>query len=258
MAKRVDPNKAEYLRLLLYGIPGSTKTRTASTSASDPRTSPVLMLEAGGNPVAIRDYAKKPDIIRVEELIDFNDPYDWIMKGQPAGHTLVKQFDLHPPYKCLIIDQLTEVQRMMFDKVMNMSRIGPGDLAPKRTWDHYNAALYSIINFCRLYDAIPMHLIMIAQEREGSVEADRPVGPLLEGQGQIEVPSHMEAVGRMLQISRVEPKLARVLPEDTMAVAIFKQSANYQAKDQYGVLGAYMTDPSIPKIMDLIFPHEGS
>jgi hypothetical protein len=68
----------------------------------------------------------------------------------------------------------------------------------------------------------------------------------------------MEAVGRMLQISRVEPKLARVLPEDTMAVAIFKQSANYQAKDQYGVLGAYMTDPSIPKIMDLIFPHEGS
>lgn len=253
MAQRVTPS-VEYLRYLLYGYPGSYKTRTLGTAASDPRTAPCLWLDAGGNPVSIRDYEQKPDIIRVQDLVDYNAPYDWIARGQPNADPLVKMFDLHPPYRSIVIDQLTQTQRMYFDKVMVTGGTGPGDIVRKREWDHYNKVLYSMIHFAGLYYSLPIHVFMTAQEREGDPDSGRPIGPALEGQSAVEVGSYAEAIGRLIAWERVEPALQRTLEKEygTGAVdvlLVFRQGSRYTAKNQYGG-SPFLVNPTIATMLD--------
>lgn len=258
MARRVNIAQFQYLRALVYGLPGNYKTRTVATAALDDRTWPTLMLECRGNPISIRDYDRHPDIVRVAELEDLNDPYDWIKRGQPKDDPLAKKFELGQdgPYKCIIVDQITEAQRMFFDRVMGTARLGPGSIPGKREWDHYNKVLYGMIQFSKLYYDLPIHVIMVAQEREGDVDSGRPIGPLLEGQGQTEVSSYAELIIRMIARGSLEPKLKRVVPEDTQSMAFFSPGeGNFYAKDQVsgGRLGKYMINPTMTKILDLVY-----
>jgi len=99
---------SEHLKMLIYGDPGTGKTRFVGTAAMDPRTAPVLYLNMGGNPVSMRSYEKKPDMIEIESMADFNPIYKWLKAGQPAGDKLVTDMGLHPPYKTVVMDQLTD------------------------------------------------------------------------------------------------------------------------------------------------------
>jgi len=246
------------LRLLLYGYPGSMKTRTAATAAQHPLTSPCLLMNAGGNPETLADYDLSPDIIDMERLEDFNDPYDWIMNGQPKDHPLVEEFGLnHGPYRSIIIDQLTKVQGMYFERVMGTSpsTMKVATVVPKREWEHYNKILYTMIRFASLYWALPIHVIMIAQEREGDPGTGRLIGPHLEGQAAVEVSSGALVIGRMMHVTRAEARIRKALQElDADSIAVFKQSQTFIAKDQQGGrLGEYMVNPTIPKMVDLIY-----
>ena len=255
--KQFDP-ETSYLRMLLYGYPGNYKTRTSATASFRGQT---LLLNAGGNPVSIRDYDPQPFILNVEELKDLNDPYDYLSGGQRPDHPLAKQFDLQDhTFEYLIIDQLTELQRMYFDKVMAMSHIGPGDIPPKRTYNHFGQVLQANINLARLYYTLPLHVIMTAQERAADEDKDRPVGPLLEGSSFVEVPSYAEIVGRIHSAANLNrATLSAVVKEcglprdEVQSVVFFSPYGNYIAKDQYGVLGDYMVNPTIGKMIDLLY-----
>lgn len=263
MRKITLASDADYLRLILYGRPGVGKTRTAATAALDERMSPVLMLDASANPMSIRNYPKQPDVIRMEMLTDFNMPYDWIRRGQSPDHPLMKMFDLHPPYKTLIIDQLTQWQRMFFAQAMNYAsnpKYGPGDLVPRREWEHYNKVLYSMVNAVSLYCSLPIHIIMVAQEsNKDPSSTDGVVGMALEGQSAIEIGSYVYAVGRIVPRARVGDQIMKVLEEATKtgtkaATVVFWTSwGGYDAKDQYGSLGQFMVDPNMTMIYDCIF-----
>jgi len=211
-------------------------------------------LDAGGNPVSIRGYESQPDIIRVEELPDLNAPYDWIFRGQPVSDPLVKMFDLHPPYKSLVIDQVTQVQRMYFDKVMVTGSKGPGDVVAKREWEHYNKVLYSLIHFANLYYSLPIHVFMSAQEREGDPDTGRPIGPALEGQSATEITSYAEAIGRLVAWERVEPSLQRTLEKEygagsVQVLMVFRPGNRYVAKNQYGG-SPFLVNPTITSMLD--------
>lgn len=253
----------DYLRLLLYGRPGSGKTRTAATAALDPRMAPALMLDAAANPLSLRDYTDAPDIIRMDMLEDFNMPYDWIRRGQPKEHPLTKQFNLRPPYKTIIIDQLTQWQRMFFAKAMNYAdnpKYGPGDIVPKREWDHYNKVLYSMVNAVSLYCSLPVHVIMVAQEsNKDPSSTDGVVSMALEGQSAIEIGSYVYAIGRIVPRARVGDQIVKKIEEATKsnekaAVVVFWTTwGGYDAKDQYGTLGQFMVNPTMTMVYDRVF-----
>jgi hypothetical protein len=232
------------------------------TAALDPRTSPCLLLNAGGNPLSIRDYDPQPTIIEMEELLDFNAPYDWLRKGQPVNHPFVKQFNLTPPYRSVVIDQFTQVQRLMFAKVMgydDTARYGPGTIIPKREWDHYNKVLYSMINMAMLYTSLPLHVILIAQESNKTPD-EGIVGTALEGQSAIEVPSYVYVLGRLVHRGRMKTGVVARMEEaagtEIVSVCFFASAGGYDAKDQYGMLGDYMINPTITKMLDLIYGKE--
>lgn len=260
MAKRSDPFESPYLRLLLYGIPGSLKTRTAGTACLDERTSPVLWLDAAGNPVSIRDYPEHPDIIMVEELKDLNDPYNWIREGQPANHPFVKRFNLRPPYKCLVVDQITDVQRLSYNLVTGNTTTGPGDIPKAHQIQHFMGILNQMVNFAKSYYSLPLHVIMTAQEK---TETDTTTGltrnaPLLWGQADTEVPGYANVVARMVHRAVTKTALLKVIEDATLekvidGVALFLPSGKYVAKDQFGRLGSYIVDPTVTKMLDLIY-----
>jgi hypothetical protein len=243
--------------MLMYGLPGSYKTRTAYTAALDKRTAPVLSLNCAGNPVSTRDYTSRPDIINMEDLEDFNDPFDWITAGQSPTSVLAKQFDLHPPYKTLIIDQITETQRMYFDRVMGVTRgkLKVAEVPIKREWDHYNTVLQSMIKFSRWHFDLPINVIMIAQERESNTEEGRPIGPLLEGQSFQEVTSYAELLVRIQVVPHCDTAIRKLLEKDhpgATHVMWLKPNNKYMAKNQYGGDTSYIINPTLTTLLDKI------
>jgi hypothetical protein len=259
MARRVTIPDYPYLRLLFYGKPGSTKTRTAASASLDERTAPVLMLNAAGNPLSIRDYDPAPTIIDLEELADVNAPYDWIRGGQKENHPFCKKFELEPPYKTLIVDQLTDLQRMSFAHVTGSKNIGPGDYPQRVQRQHFGSVLSQMVNFAKLYFSLPIHVIMTALEKTTVNDMTGAVtySPLLWGQSDTEVPGYSYVVARLVHRSQVSKNVLKIVEDadkNTVSVAFFIPGGTFYAKDQYGALGTYMADPSIARMVDLIYP----
>lgn len=260
MARRVQLKEEVFLRALFYGDPGSTKTRTTGSAALDERLSPVLYLNASGNPISIRDYEKQPDIVDMEKLPDFNAPYDWLVGGQKPDHVFPKTMGLErAPYKTVIIDQLTDVQRMAFRVVLGAQSVGPGDFPVKREWAHYNKVLYQMTNFAKLYFSLPMHVIMTALETAKTNEETGSVKymPSLEGTSIHEVPGYALLVGRLVPAQTMRPALYKAVVkanddvEPDYSVVFFKPSSRFLAKNQYGnELGDFLVDPSMTDIID--------
>jgi hypothetical protein len=259
--------ESPWLRLLLYGIPGSTKTRTAATAALDERTSPALALVAAGNPVSLLDYAEMPDLIEMEKLIDYNDPYNWLLAGQPKEHPFCKNFNLRPPYKSVILDSITETQRMSFAVVTGNSNLGPGSIPTQVERQHFGKVLAQMVRLASMYYQLPLHVIMTSLERTEKDEMTGAVtvGPLLWGQSSVEVAGYAHIVGRLVHRARLDNKTQKevgeanrlgivedAITDDTVSVALFRPSGKYAAKWQAGKGVPYMMNPTIAKILDCI------
>ena len=273
MAKKVNltptmGGMSSKMKILFYGWPGSGKTRTSATACLVPELSPVLWLDARGNPESIRNYPSQPHIIRVEQLEDFNDPFIWIYNGQPKDAKFAKDFGLAgaAPFKTLVIDQLTDVQLMMFSKKQNPQGTLPGNLANKREWDDYNTVLYTMWNFAKEYYSLAerglIHVIMTAQEistEEGG--AQRSARPYLEGKSSVMVASYASIVGRLMSGDQLPTNVKKKLPgvEDPLeveSIAGFKRTQNFEAKDQYGGLPDVMINPTLSKMLDCFRAYE--
>lgn len=258
MAHRVEPKAEQYLKALLYGQAGSTKTRTAGTAALDERLAPVLMLEQGGNPLSIHTYKKVPDIVHIDKLEEYNPFYAWLAAGQPKDDPIVNLFDLHPPYKTLVIDSITEVQRLSFGIVTGNARVGPGSIPAQVERQHFYKVLGQMTTFARLFFELPMHVILTSLEREDKDETTGLISykPLIWGQSAGEVAGYAYLVARLVHRAKLQGKDLRMvedsITDQTVSVALFTPTGKYVAKDQYGCMGPYMADPSIPKMLDLL------
>ena len=254
MAKRFKHEQAKF-KAMIYGQAGTGKTRLSATAALDDRLAPALMLEAFGNPISLGDYEKIPDIITLEDLGDFNPVYEWIEKGQDPNAEYAKEMDLNPPYKTLIVDGLTEVQRFVMRQIRNEKLLHPGTLVNPLDWPGFNRLLGTMLNWAVHYVALDMNVILTSLEK-GATEKDK-IKPLLWGQSGLEMCGYVHQVIRLTTQLAAPKALLRdkddpVRPKITNNVAMFRETATYYAKDQYGITSHHMTDPTLTKILDLI------
>jgi hypothetical protein len=225
------------------------------------------MLIAAGNPVSIRNYAKLPVMIEMEELIDFNDPYNWILAGQPLNHPFATKFGLKTQFKSVILDGLTEVQRMSFSVVAGYKNVGPGSIPTGIERQHFGRVLAQMTRLADLYFQLPIHVIMTSLERTEKDEATGTVsyGPLLWGQSSGEVAGYAHLVGRLVHRARLDARTQKEIADakqlgivedaigtDTVSVALFRPSGKYAAKWQDGIGVPFMVDPTITKILDVV------
>jgi len=254
MAERIDIEGAlPPLKMLLYGYAGSGKTRLAGTAALDERTSPVLWLDSGGNPISLRKYPQKPDIIEVEAYADFNPFYNWLAEGQPKNDPIVAEYQLKPTYKTLVIDTITDTQRLAFDMITGNSHIRPGQVPAQIEIQHFNRILSTMTKFAYYFlEKLDMNVIITAQEDLKNNFAE----PLIWGAADREVSGYALMVMRLIHYTRMEGRIEQALsdeiPDDFTNLGLITMSQRFAAKDQYGTGQTHIFDPTITKVLDLI------
>jgi hypothetical protein len=244
----------EYLKAMFYGQPGAGKTRLAASAAADPRLAPVLMLESFGNPISLRKVKDKPDIITIGSLEDYNEPYDWLSSGQDPNHPYVERFGLHPPYKTLIIDSITEVQRFVIRKVSGVDYTSPGNLTSPLGRQGFGQVLGTMLNWGVHYIGLDMNVILTSLESEKMEGSMIHRAPLLWGQSGNEFSGYVFMVLRIVTKLALNPAVRENVEsdEDYYNVACFKETLLEYAKDQYDTGATYMANPTMSKVMDLL------
>lgn len=262
MATRLTQETPQYLRLLLYGIPGSTKTRTSASAALDDRSFPTLVLDSGGNQISYQDYKRKPDVVRIDKLTDLDPIYDWLANGQPASHKVIQQLGLVPGYKCLVLDTLTDLQRMVLAQATGNIALGPGTIRQPTQRGHFGVVLAQMVAIADALYKLPMHVIMTCQEKEERDDSGAvSTRPLLVGQSANEVPAYAHTVGWLRHKSRVRGSVLtkdQLQDDHIVSVVTFAQTRDISAKDQTGAFPKNMLNPTITKLLDLLDTHRKS
>lgn len=264
----------QFLRLLIYGKAGSGKTTLTAGAALDPRLSPVLHIDAGGNPISLIKAGAQPKIVRMTKLADLNYIFDWLYKGQPADHEMVNTVGCVPGYKTVVLDGITRIQFMSFGVAMGQTNIPPGNMPTKPEWEHYNRVLLNMTNaFTQFYD-LKLHVIVTALEdadkqfydpdkvKLKSNEVDDSeyyyqAMPAIDGKSLGRVTGMAETVIRMATKHKVEPSLIKRLEKSNerpvkYCVAQLQETRSAYAKDQHGFGVPYIADPTLTQMMDLL------
>lgn len=258
MAKRFT-KKEEGLKMLIYGQPGCGKTWLAGSAAEDERFGRVLMLEAFGNPISLRKKEKVPDILSIESLEDFNDPYEWLADGQPEDDAYAKAMGLTPPYGTLIVDGTTEIQRFIMRRITGNEQVGPGDLTAAMTRQGFGQLLGTMMNWAIHYlELTKLGINVILTGLEANKQDDTMLvrnSPLFWGQSGNELCGYAYLVMRLSVALRVDPELKAddaIFDEDTYNVGQIRETKRTYAKDQYGCDITHVINPTMAKVADLV------
>ena len=262
--KRPDLEE-RFLKVLLYGAPGTTKTRTGASAVFVPEMSPVLMLESAGNPLSIKDYKPLPTIVTMESMKDYNYPYDFLLRGQPNKHPFREWCEKSgyelpdEPFKTVFVDGMTEVQRFAFRVVIPGRDTQPGDVPAATEIQHFNAVLAMMVNWAYKFIKLDMNVILSSLEAEKQDKSGAIFRrPLLWGQSQGEVSSYVYMVMRLTQAENMDIRTRAVVANElaevknSQTVGFLKASSSFYAKEQYGIKEPYLFDPTMKKLWSAI------
>lgn len=253
------------LRMLLYGLAGSGKSRLCATAAIDPRLAPVLYLDVGANPFSFKDYPVLPTVVTIERLEDFNPIYAFFKGGQQVTHPFAKAIEFQGiPFKTVVIDHITEIQRWVMLKASGQDKLidQPGVIPAQLELRDFNRVLAHTVSFASAwYGLLSLNVILVAQENEKQDQATGTLNyaPLLWGSGARELDAFAMLTGRLVQRARISATQLNAI-ESTLETKgakivnalLLNQTGKYQAKNQYCMGVPYLIEPTMTDIADLI------
>jgi hypothetical protein len=261
MAKRFeDSNKG--LLGMLYGQPGCGKTTLMATACKDERFGRVLDLDAFGNPQVLRKLPmdQRPDIVLMEKLEDFNQPFNWLKDGQDPKDPYAKELKLKPPYKTIFVDGTTEVQRFIVNIISGAMNLDPGKMVTSLGRQGFGQLLGTMMNwskhFVQLSD-LGLNVFFTCLEADKKDEnQNSSFEPLIWGQSGLELCGYVLLVGRLTVRLRTDNDIraedAEAIKKSTFnTLQVLATKASY-AKDQYGCGVTHINNPTMSSIMDLI------
>lgn len=249
--------KAKYLRLLVYGEPGTGKTWMAASACLNEVTSPVLFVEFRSQVASLRSNplyrAALNDgrlvIISLGEYDHINHVYTYLFRGKHPEFE--KLFQRHGPPKTVAIDSITELQRSEVLRVAGnevdkfLTRVDPPEI---QQWGELlnNFTLMAY----KFYD-LPMHVAIFGLEAVDYAkrvvgQAAKIVGHRLALQGQ----ARRQFPGYALTLMRLERAPTNLKPP-RFCVG-YTSSVSSKTKEQTGVLPKKVYDPQLWQLAKLL------
>ncbi len=230
--------KTAKINMLIYGESGAGKTRLSGSADDVPEMRRVLFIDVEGGILTLRDTFPEVESIRVRSWEEMQSVYDELYKN------------LHD-FTTIVIDSLTEVQKMSMDKVMRKLVEEYGDDANEvpqiREW---NINIEQTRKFVRAFRDLPVNTIFTALV---SVEKNPHKGtirrkPSLSGKVKDEVSGFLDVVS-YLYIKEVDGNVRRMLQ--------CGQTEETVAKDRTNNLPLVVEDPDMFSIWNLLNVKKG-
>lgn len=264
MAKFMSPEsldaELEYLRMLVFGAPGTGKTWLGASACLDELTAPALFLDYKSQ---VATLAKSPRfreamqlgklvVLRINKYEELNHVWAWLT-GSPRKE-LEEAFKGQRP-KTVVLDSTTELQRSeVLRRAGNPAGQFLTDVQPPEIQD-WNTLLnqFSLLSQLffdsnRQYD-LKMHVIFFALEaidykqREKSLVKDvTGYRVALQGQAQDQVPANAYTVMRLVKAAPNVPYYNIGYTRQHLA----------HVKEQVGVFPAAIKGPTIPGMVRLL------
>jgi hypothetical protein len=227
------------INMLVYGPPGVGKTVLAGSASDVEEMSPVLLIDVEGGSFSLRAQYPQVEVVRIQSWSDmiklYNDLYDGVH-----------------PYKTLILDSLTEIQKFSMLQIMKELIAREADRDPDvpgmREW---GKNIEQIRRLVRAFRDLPYNVIMTALVVE---DKDARSGvlhkkPSLSGKLSAEVAGFLDIVTyyytKMVAVEGGDPEKHRLL--------LTQQTEDTIAKDRSDRLPMVIVDPTMRTIYNHIF-----
>jgi len=230
----ISPDQIEFLNLLVYGEPGVGKTYLAGTAQDHTKTAPVLLLDVEGGTTTLR-HRPDIDVVQVRSMVQVVEVHNKL-KVENNGY-----------YKTVIIDSLTELQKLDMSDIMKelVSRRPDRDpdVPDVREWGKTGTHMRNIV---RAFRDLPMNTILTAlvdasKDSTGTVT----LYPNLPGKMKTELAGFFDVVGYLYTRPDEEQ-------EEITRIIQFTGTQKIIAKDRTGCLGHWMENATIPAMFDII------
>jgi phage nucleotide-binding protein len=228
-------------RFLIYGEPGTRKTRLASSAPS-----PLIIdINDQGYDSVRNDY--DPRYYLLDRWDDLNDVY-WYLQG--GDHD----------FETVVVDHVTNLQNICMNFVLgdeaSRDASRDPDMPSRQAWGKVGQLMKTqIINFRNL----PMNVVFLAHVRSNEIEAEDSetyikLTPEVSPQVQKVLTGAVGTIGMMTKKEVwVKNKEKGTKRREVRTRLMFGDSERYVSKDRNNVFGEYIDAPDLTEMIELIY-----
>lgn len=226
-------NQPPTVNMLIYGESGAGKTTLAGSADDVPEMRKVLVLDIEGGTLSLKSRYPNVESVRIKSWQDMQNVYDELFKAQHD-------------YNTIIIDSLTEVQKMSMDQVMvnliMQHEERDPDVPGIREW---NINIEQTRKFVRAFRDLPVTTIFtaLAKTDKNQFTGSSRTKPSLSGKVADEVAGFLDIVV-YLYTKEVDQEQRRIL--------LCGATQQNVAKDRTDRLDQTIIDPSMTVIWNAI------
>ena len=217
--------------LLIYGSSGAGKTRLAGSAFEVEELNPLLFCDIEGGGLTLRSTYPDVETVRVNSWIDLKNVYDDLKLGKHG-------------YRTVILDSLTEMQKLGMDHTMAVRHAGDDLSVPEiKEW---NINVEQVRKYVRAFrDLHGVNVIFTALER---IDIDKRTQlsrskPSLSGKVADEVAGFLDIVTH-LRVEEVDGVNTRIL--------LTANTPGKVAKDRSNLLPMQLANPTMLEIFNFI------
>lgn len=221
--------------MLIYGHSGAGKTRLAGSADAVPELRRVLFIDVEGGTLTLKNTPyNEVEVVRVKTWQEMEEIYSVLHSGQHH-------------YNTVIIDSLTEIQKMSMDRIMRKlveeNEDRDADVPGVREW---NINIEQVRKYVRKFRDLPVNTIFTALEHN---EKNMRTGatlrkPSLSGKVKDEVAAFLDIVVYLY---------TKEVGDENKRMLLTGQTADTVAKDRSNKLPMVIENPTMATIYQNLF-----
>jgi phage nucleotide-binding protein len=231
--------KDPFVNMLIYGESGAGKTRLAGSTDDVPAMRKVLFIDIEGGTLTLKNSYPDVDTVRVKSWVQMQEVYNQLFD------------DLHG-YTTIVIDSLTELQKMSMDNVMRKLieeyEDRDADVPSIREW---NINIEQTRKFVRAFRDLPVNTVFTAlvqtdkNPRTGGIKRK----PSLSGKVKDEVAGFLDIVVYLY---------TKEIDQENVRVLLCGQTEDTVAKDRSNCLPLTIQNPTMNDIWTYLHKEQSS